>query len=182
MGKFITEKQVAKLASYGGMSPRAIRANAPDNRLHALRAWATGQKTPVATTVATMTTDAVIAKGLTPEKIRGLTPITPIGDGAFLKAWASALEALASGESPEAVAGAFPALTDEGKDDIKSAKNAALTTEQIAARAAKAAASTAKRASMELEKAMALVQAHGKAGTLPAWFIAHMGELSKVHA
>ena len=105
MEKAVTAKQVAKLASYGGMSPRAIRANAPDNRLHALRAWTTGQKTPIATTIATMTTDAVIAKGLTAEKIRGLTPITPVSDGAFLRAWASALEALAEGKTPQAAAG-----------------------------------------------------------------------------
>ena len=182
MEKAVTAKQVAKLASYGGMSPRAIRANAPDNRLHALRAWTTGQKTPIATTIATMTTDAVIAKGLTAEKIRGLTPITPVSDGAFLRAWASALEALAEGKTPESVAGAFPALADEGKDDIKAAKVATLTTEQIASRAAKAAASTAKRASKALEDAMALVQSHGRAGTLPTWFITHMAELAKVHA
>ena len=147
---------------------------------HALQHWKTGQKTPIVQTLTYMGEKPVTAKGLTAEGIRAYKPL-PKYRSAVL-ALAQACASVDAGESPENVALNFKALKEAENETLAEARRASLTTEQIAARAAKAAASTAKRAKKDLDDAMGLIQAHGKAGTLPAWFIAHMGELSKAHA
>lgn len=147
----------------------------------ALAHYATGQRTKIAHTVGVWHGAFVAPKGFNSGKLASLKIQTKYrAHSRVMVQWLREVEA-GNNDFVSMVAG-FKKLVAVEKEAIKDERVSALTTEQIAARAAKAAESTAKRATMELEKAMALVQAHGRAGTLPAWFIAHMGELAKVHA
>ena len=142
---------------------------------HALAQFEGGQKTPVADTLGYMCPTAPKAKRLTPAIVRASVPLTKYR--AAVLALASALDAVVAGEDAESVAGAFGVLVDDEKTSLKAAREASRTEAQKVALAERAEKNKAKAKNAALESAMGLVQAQASAGTLPAWFVAHMGEM-----
>ena len=147
----------------------------------ALMHYASGQRTKVAHTVGVWHGGFVVPKGFNSGTLESLKIQAKYKAHArVMVQWLREIES-GNRDFVSMVAG-FKKLVAVEKETIKDERVSSLTTEQIASRAAKAAASTAKRASKALDDAMALVQSHGRAGTLPTWFIAHMAELAKAYA